>query len=164
MSGIDIFIIIIFVAAAFFGFFKGAIHQIGSAAGILGGFIAARAFGDTVGQWLAGDTATTASYTPAMASVLGSIVVFVAVFVGCFIIARLLGSVISLAGLGIIDRIAGAAISVLKWFLAMSMLLNLWYLISPSSGIFTSSTIADGRVFQCVMQLFPALMGIAGYN
>ncbi|MCM1110732.1 MAG: CvpA family protein [Clostridium sp.] len=166
MSAIDIVILIVFAAAAVFGFISGAVRQIGSFAGLVGGYIASRAFGDRVGLWLIDGRGPdeASGLSPQMAGILGAIIVFVAVFVGCFIVARLLRGFVSLTGLGMLDRAGGAAISVLKWFFAMSIVLNLWRIISPGSAIFTNSSIADGKVLEIIIAMFPWVMGITGHN
>ena len=170
MSTIDLIFLIIFIAAAFFGATKGAVRQIGSMAGVVGGWIGARAWGNRVGEAL--DTLATAPAEAGvdpdmrlrMAHILGCVVTFIAIFILLFIIARMLRSFITWAGLSPLDRVAGGAISVLKWFIALSIVLNLWLYISPSSTIFASSTLAGGKIMAITLNLFPWLMGMAGFN
>lgn len=164
MSAIDIIILIVFVVALVLGVMKGAVRQIGSFAGLVGGYIGARLFGDTLGAWLISSNPDAESLSPQMADVLGAIIVFVVIFIGFFIVARMLRGMISFVGLSSLDRFAGAVISILKWFLALSIVLNLIRLIAPACSIFTSSAIGDGAVMRCILEFFPWVMGIAGYN
>lgn len=165
MSAIDIIILVVFLASALYGFMTGAVRQIGSLAGLVGGYIAARMFGSAVGaMFLSDQAATESSMSEPMAAVLGSIIVFIVVFIGFFILARLLRGFISLTGLGAFDRICGAVLSVLKWFLAMSIVLNMWQLFWPDSALFTSSHLCSGKVMDAVLGLFPWVMGLVGGN
>ncbi len=170
MSTIDLFFLIVFLAAAFFGATKGAVRQIGSLAGVVGGWMGARAWGDRVGEALGALTTAQAEagvdpqMRLRMAHILGCVVTFIAIFILIFIVARMLRSFITWAGLSPLDRVAGAAISVIKWFIALSIALNLWLYISPGSDLVSTSTLASGRVMAITLNLFPWLMGIAGFN
>lgn len=169
MSGIDIFFLVVFAASALIGYIKGAVRQIGSIAGVVIGFIAARALGTKVGMALfmrnAVDAVTASSMSEPMARILGSVLVFLAAFVAVFVIARLLKGMISLVGLGFLDRLAGAVVSVVKWFLVVSMALNILLFCYPSMLLSPDgSTLVGGKAMQWVIELFPMLMGIAGFN
>lgn len=167
MATIDILILIIFGVAAFFGFTKGFVRQLGSIAGVVAGFIGARLFGSSIGLHFFAkgeDLETASSMSIHMAEVMGSIIVFLVLFVGVFIVARLVKGVVSMAGLGIFDRLGGAVFSVVKWFLAFSMLLNLWLFIAPSSELAARSQLLGGSAMEWILKLFPWLMGLAGGN
>lgn len=170
MSTIDIFFLIIFLAAAFFGATKGAVRQIGSMAGVVGGWIGARAWGDRVGEALGAlsSAPAEAGVDPEMrlrmSHILGCVVTFIAIFILLFLVARMLRSFVTWAGLSPLDRVAGSAISVIKWFIALSIAFNLWLYISPHSDLVNSSTLAGGKVMAVTLNLFPWLMGIAGFN
>lgn len=163
MSTIDIFILIIFAVAAFFGFTKGIVRQIGSVAGVVVGYIAARLLGSSIGVAIfahADEVENASTISTHMARVLGSIVVFIAVFIGVVIVTRLVRGVVSMAGLGILDRVGGALFSVLKWFLAVSMVLNIWLYISPSSEMAEQSHLLGGSAIDYILKLFPWIMGL----
>lgn len=165
MSAIDIIILAVFAVSAVIGFSKGAVRQIGSAAGAIVGFLAARVAGNPVGIALFGEAKPEdSSFTPVMVEIMGCIVVFLAVWLVAFLLSKLLKGLVSAVGLGIFDRLGGAAIMVVKWFLAVSIVLNVWYFFDPSNSMFTGSTLLDGRVMREVMELFPWLMGLAGIN
>lgn len=169
MSTIDIVFIVIFAAAAIVGFSKGAVRQIGSIAGAVAGFIAARLWGDAAGValFINRSAEAAADRTPVsepMAHVMGCAVVFLVAFIAVFVVARLLRQMISLIGLGMLDRLAGALLSAVKWFVAVSAVLNLYVMLFPSSGLLSGSTLAGGAVGRWVMGLFPWLMGVTGVN
>ena len=166
MSAIDIVILVIFAVGVITGMMKGAIRQIGSAAGVVVGFIAARLFGEQAGTMLFGaaTAAAESSISPMMVKVMGCIVVYIAVWLAVFLVVRLIRGIVTAVGLGFIDRLGGAVVMVVKLFLAVSIVLNVWYVLKPDDALFTSSAIADGKAFKGIMDLFPWLMGLAGFN
>lgn len=47
-----------------------------------------------------------------------------------------------------LDRIAGALFSCFEWMLALSILLNLWLLVKPSTPFLAMSTIGNGHAIE----------------
>lgn len=165
MSAIDIIILIVFGVGVVTGFFKGAMRQIGSAAGVVLGFIGARLFGTATGIAIFGmPTEADPSMSPMMVKVMGCIVVYLAIWVAVYLVVRLVKGIISAVGLGFLDRLGGSAIMLMKLFLAVSIVLNVWRFVQPQSSVFEQSHLMDGRIFIYIMDFFPWLMGIAGFN
>lgn len=178
MSAIDILILVVLAAAAFFGYTKGAVRQIGSVAGVVVGYIAAKALGARAGIALlmpqadaeaeaTADAATAAAastMTQPVAEILGSVIVFTAAFIAVYIIARVLRGAVSMAGLGPLDSLAGAVLSAAKWFLAVSIVLNLLVHLSPGNSFTASSRLLGGQALKWIIDFFPWLMGVAGFN
>lgn len=160
MSTIDIILIVVCAAAAIAGFAKGAVRQIGSAAGVVAAFVAARLFGAQVGYALHTPQPGESAFTPVMIEIMGCVIVFVIVWTVVFIIVRLVRGIISAVGLSPVDRLGGAAVMIIKWLIAISLILNVWYFFEPGSPLFKSSRLWGGTLLQRVMDLFPWLMGI----
>ena len=82
-----------------------------------------------------------------------------AVWGGCWMLGRMLRLTVRAVMLGPVDGVAGSVFLIFKWGLVVSLLLNLWKIISPDSSLFSASRLAGGRLFAAVMDLAPAVMG-----
>ena len=145
MSYVDIILIVLALGAAVIGYRRGAIRQAASIGGILVALFAVR---------MAGDKASAA-----VAGIIGCGLLFVAVWVGCWLLGRMLRLSVRAVMLGTVDSVAGSLFLIFKWGLVVSLLLNLWRVVSPDSGIFVSSRLMGGRIFAAVMDMAPAVMG-----
>ncbi len=162
MSGIDIFILIVFVVAVIYGYYKGIIVQMGALGGIIVGILACRLFGD----WLAGVFARVSggsgnidiSY---INSVLANVILFVLGFISAKLVARLVKTVTHAAKLGIIDRLCGMVFCLFEWFLVLSILFNLWTIIHPNPSLVSMSHLGDGRAVRVILDLAPTVFGSA---
>ena len=162
MSITDIVILVIFAGAVVYGFWKGIIAQIGSVAAVILGIVACRLFGDEA-------TELTATLLPELAqnpdtaryacSVIGNVVLFLLVYLTVKLLASLIKKVASALLLGFIDKILGSAFCIFKWFLVVSIVLNIWCLIFPDTGIVKSSTLAGGKAIGAIVELAPAILG-----
>ena len=158
MGILDIIFIILLAGGAILGYRKGAIRQLASVVAVAAGVIACRVAGSlaasVVARFLGADDPAASSITVYSAQVLGYGLLFAVVWLGVWLIAGFLRKATYAVKLSILDRVAGAAFLPLKWFIVVSLLLNLWKIISPGSGIFSS-----GRLVGTVMELAPAILG-----
>lgn len=162
VSFIDIIILIVFAGAVFVGIRKGIIAQIGSVAAIVLGILACRLFGDKATEItcalipeLTSDSATS-HYA---ASVLGNVLLFVLVYLSAKLLASLVKTAAHALMLGILDRVLGVVFCMFKWFLVMSIVLNLWLALFPSSGLVSSSKIGNGLAVRTVLDIAPRVFG-----
>ena len=159
MVTINIIFLILFAGGAVIGYKKGALTQIGSVVAVAAAVIACRIAGPLavsaaqaiIGADVPGASSTT-SYT---APILGNGILFGVVWLGVWLITGFLRKSVYAVKIGIIDRVAGSVFLVLKWFMVVSLMLNLWKVISPGSRIFMS----DEKLFGFVMELAPAMLG-----
>lgn len=159
MNTLDIIILIVFAVSILYGLRRGVIAQLGSVGGVIVGVIACRAFGDSaaiVTGRLLGSATDTSCYVN---SVIANVALFIAGFLLTRLIAKMLKGIVHALCLGIIDRIAGALFSLFAWFLAFSIALNLWQVITPDKDITTSSKLSDGKAAKAIIDLAPKLLG-----
>ena len=142
MSYVDIIIIALAIGAAVIGYRKGAIRQAASIGGLIVALFAVRLAGDRA-------TAVVAGILGENADAAGE---YTARIIGC-------GLLFLAVMLGPVDGVAGSVFLIFKWGLVVSLLLNLWKIISPDSTLFSASQLAGGRLFAAVMDLAPAVMG-----
>ena len=116
MTAFDYAVLAVIAASVLLGLWRGLVSEILALAAWVVAFLAARAAGSEVAGWLAGRIAEAGVRLAAA---------YVLVFVGVllvFAIARMLVSLmLKAAGLGLLDRVLGAAFGVLRGILAVWM-------------------------------------------
>lgn len=116
MNILDIIIAIILVIAAVMGYRRGVIEQVCSLAGILLGIYLAFKFSNALGDWLnIGER-----FTP----IVNFVIILIVVIIILILIGKLFRKVFHMTGLGIVDRLGGLALSVLKIGLLLSLFLG----------------------------------------
>lgn len=138
MNIIIILIIITLVASLIVGFRRGIVREVGSLCGIVLALLACRMFGDAatdVAATVMNVSEENSAFSHYAAAVVGHGTLFLLVWLGVYIVARLLRSAIHAVKLGILDRMIGALFCCVKWNLVLSLLLNLAHIVSPASDI-----------------------------
>ncbi|MCM1355906.1 MAG: CvpA family protein [Staphylococcus sp.] len=160
MTAIDIFLILIFIVSAALGFRKGIITQLGSVAAIVVAIIACRMFGQSVGELLFGSHPEWegSSLTRYGVSIVSNCIVYIVVYYAVIIISRLLHTVTHAILLGPLDHIAGAAFSVAKYALVVSLALNLYIVCVPSTTLISKSRLCSGKAVELVIGFAPWLL------
>lgn len=160
MSAIDILIIIVFIGAVIYGYWKGVIVQIGSLAGILLGILACRLFGPWLTEVFGGATGGSDSIDMGyINSVIANVILFLLGFISAKLVARLIKTVTTAVKLSLVDKLLGVIFCMFEWFLVLSILLNVWQVLRPGIDITSSSTLGKGRAAQAVMDIAPAVLG-----
>lgn len=145
MNVIDIILILILAYALFEGFREGLVVQACSIVGIAIGIWCGAHYGDVLAEFL--------QIEGEYSSVWGFII---AVIVALFLVsvaARVARKVLRFAGLGIIDRILGMAISLCKSLLILSVLLSAFGFINSNLNIVNSNTLANSRLYQPIVKI-----------
>ncbi|MDE5989809.1 MAG: CvpA family protein [Duncaniella sp.] len=161
MTALDIILLLIFIGSAWLGFRKGIIKQLGSLAAIVIAIIACRCLGQPVTEMLTGAHPDwqASPISRATVSILANALIYLVAYYGVIIVAKLLRMVSHAILLGPLDRIAGAAFSVAKYFLLVSLLLNLYMVIFPSDTLSSRSHLCNGRVVVLTARFAPWVLG-----
>lgn len=154
-------LIAVLVYAVWRGWRTGLIHQMAGVLGIAFGVVMARVFCAPVSAWIIERLPSLAEGFAATYKVhiLASALVFGAVYVAFGIIAGVLRSALSLLHVGALNAMAGAAFSLLKWVMIMSVVYNLILALHPSGALADFCDDGDGNLVELVMYAAPALMG-----
>ncbi len=159
MAVIDILLILIFILSALLGFRKGIITQLGSVAAIVIAIIACRMLGAQVTDLMFGPPDPSQSSLSHYAhSIIANGVIYIVVYYGVVLVAKLLRMVTHAVLLGPLDRIAGAAFSVAKYFLLVSLLINLYVVCFPNTTLLSKSRLAGGQAVDLVVGFAPWLL------
>lgn len=161
MTALDIILLIIFIVSAWLGFRKGIIRQLGSLAAIVVAIIACRTLAPSVAELIFGSHPDweTGSISHATVSIVSNCIVYLVAYYAVILIAKLLHTVSHAVLLGPLDHIAGAAFSVAKYFLLVSLLLNLYIVLFPASSLRSKSHLCGGRVVELTTELAPWVLG-----
>ena len=130
MTVLDIILIIPLVYAVYSGFKKGILAQLGGIVGIILGIWLAFRFSGRVGQWLGLDEEI--AYYVAFALIVVVCLILIGILGWC------LGKIFHFVGLGLLNRLGGVVLSLLKTVLILGALLMAFnainkhtYLVSP---------------------------------
>ncbi len=110
---LDILIVLLLLWSIFRGYKKGVVVQLGTLLGLFLGVYLAFALGDAMGKWL--------NIWGTLGQVVGFIAVFALVVIGLAFLGKLLSSVFSSVGLGVLNQGLGALLSLVKWTLIVSI-------------------------------------------
>lgn len=125
MQSIDIILALIGLLAFITGAVRGFVRQAGAIVGLVCAILACRLFGNDVANYIMGSENSTITH------VLCYAIVFVGVYLGISLIARLAQSILEAVKLGIINRLAGGIMRVIIWWVIVSVALNVYLAISP---------------------------------
>lgn len=154
MNILDIILLILLGLAVIDGWRKGILVQIGGIAGIV------------LGIWLAfrysGPLAAWAGYASAVADwVAFGVIVLAAILAGA-LVGWCVGKVVGAAGLGMLNRLGGAVLSLLKGVLILGALLIFCMAIDRTTGLLGPRTFADSRLCAPIVRTTRAVLPFLG--
>ena len=148
--------ILLLAVGVVYGYMRGMIKQMSSILGFVLGIVVCNVMGDSATEVLREAIPSLASVTTHAMAV---IVLFVLVWLSVKVAGMFLKNTIDALHLSIVDRVGGAALNVLKYFFVLSILLNLWLLISPNSEVFTTQHALENKPFELTLNLVPWALG-----
>lgn len=158
LSLIDFVLVAVIAAGIIIGARRGIIEQVASIIAIVTAIIVTRIWGEDATRLLAELIPGLGESGDTISSMVGHITLFILVY--AFI--RLFGSgfkkMFHSLKMGAADRVSGAIFCVLKYCLIMSVILNVWLLISPKSTVVSDSKLMNGKVSSAVVSFAPWLL------
>ena len=158
MGLIDIVILLVIAAGIIAGFLSGLAKQIASLAAIFIGVVVTRAFGTEFTGIVTAAVPELATSDGVAASIIAHIVLFCFVYLSVRLLGFLLKSIVSTLRLGFFDKIGGMIFCPFKYLLVLSIVLNIWLIISPKSPLISTSKLMDGKVCEYTVNLLPNLL------
>lgn len=156
MSTLDIILAIFLFYFAFKGFTNGFLVSIATLAGLVLGFYAASHFSEFTAAWLRNDLGMKSSNL----TLIAYIVTFVIVVVLIFLLGRFLTGIVKTVGLGIVNRLAGALLGIVKGALIASFLFLFFSHIDPHGSLFTARQKQDSVLYKPVAAVAPAILPV----
>ncbi|MFI3316420.1 MAG: CvpA family protein [Rikenellaceae bacterium] len=150
MNIIDIIIVACFAIAIIWGFKDGLIRQLGTLVGIILGIVLANSLGSTVGQLLGIEGSSAAAW--------GFAIVFIVCLIATALISKIVRKVVSAVGLGILDRVGGAALGAIRCALVLVIILSLIDFGYEAFGGNESSAFSTSKLSDTVISLGQYIM------
>lgn len=150
VNAIDLIVYLILALAVWSGWRRGFILQLCSLAGVVAGIWLASRFGAEVGAWLDFDEQVR---TPG-----GFVVVLLATLLVVTILGYALRKLFHFAGFGLPDSLLGAAVSVVKYLLLLSVLFSAFDRLNEDHALAKAQTIEQSRLYKPIMHLSEALL------
>lgn len=142
MNLLDIVIILLLIFAVWEGWRQGVVTQVlGLAALALGIFLAWK-FGHSIGTWLGMEDMA--------ATVVGFIIVLVAVIVGVVLMGWFTRGLFKVVGLGMFDNLLGVLFSCLKMFAIIGLVLMLFDAADPNGKVITDGAKNGSAMYRAV--------------
>ncbi len=151
MSSIDIFLGIFLTVGVIRGIWNGFFAELGSLISLLIGIWAALKFSTLTASTLENHV----SWSPQKIQILAFILTFVAVVIAITLITKMLTKTAGLVGLGLVNKIMGGVLGLLKTILILSVLLNLFGKINANEHFATKET-TDQSIFYNPISLVAA--------
>ena len=136
MEVIDIIILVLIGVGVIHGLMKGSIKELAAIVGFVAGLLLARALFGTLAEQLAPALGTTIT----IAQILSFILIWVAVPIGCSLIASVLTKALNVIKLGWLNRLLGAMLGALKVMLLVGLGIYVLEYIDPKSEMVSKST------------------------
>lgn len=145
MNTIDWLVALVAVAALWTGWQRGFILQICSLAGIVIAIWVASRYGAAVGGWMHLD--------PEVATAGGFLTLLLFIVLAVAVTARLVRGLFRFAGFGILDRLGGVAVALVKYLLVLSALFKAFNTLNYDYALVGQPVIAGSKCYRPVMEL-----------
>ena len=149
MEVIDIIIFVLIGIGVIQGLMKGSIKQLAQIVGFVAGLLLARGLFGTVAEQLAPALGTSIT----IAQILSFILIWVAVPIGCSLVASVLTKALDVINLGWLNRLAGAMLGAVKVMLLVGLGIYVLEYIDPKSEMISQTT-KDASVLYSPMKGF----------
>lgn len=154
MNYLDIILLIPLVWGFIRGLSKGFIIEIASLVALIVGIWAAINFSDFLTSFLGSKFDWNASYIP----IISFIIIFVAVVIGIFILAKLIEKFVNLLALGLFNKLAGAVFGALKFAIILSVLFLIINKFDNKSELINQSTKQNSLLYKPITALIPTII------
>ncbi|MDE6648769.1 MAG: CvpA family protein, partial [Muribaculaceae bacterium] len=156
-----ILVIAVALVGLFRGFSAGFLRQIPEVLGFVFGIVAARALGPGFVSWLAGWFPPL--YHPVAKTFFLSVLAYSVIWSICLLLfsifTRILNRVLGFFPVGIVNSLAGAVFSLVKYIMFLSILFDLGLCRPFESPLMHCARHDDGNLVDCVIRLAPEVLG-----
>lgn len=149
MEVIDIIILILIGVGVIQGLMKGSMKELASVVGFVAGLLLARALFGTVAEQLAPALGTSIT----IAQILSFILIWVAVPIGCSLVASVLTKALEVVHLGWLNRLAGAMLGAVKMMLLVGIGIYVLEYIDPKSEMVSKTTKKASVLYEPMKEL-----------
>ena len=161
MTVIDSVILVLVVGGVVYGFTRGIIGEISTSVGVVLGILVCLIMGDKAVEALRGMCSGWQKWPMAAetSSAIALGVLFIVVFLACRIVGKFLKGITHTLMLGPIDRLLGAVVGAAVMLLAMSFVLNIYFVSKPDAKLFTPERLESDKPLFITLNTVPWLLG-----
>ncbi len=156
-----ILVIVVALVGMFRGFHTGLLRQVSGVLGFVFGIVAARSLGPDFAVWISGWFPQV--YDPVAKTFFVSILAYGIIWGLCMFIfsmfTGILNFILGMIPVGVVNSIAGAAFTLLKYLMFLSILFDLALCRPFDSPLMHCAQHDDGNLVDCVIRLAPELLG-----
>ena len=160
MEVMDIIILVLIGVGVVHGLLKGSIKELAAVVGFVAGLLLARALFGTLAEQLAPALGTSIT----IAQILSFILIWVAVPIGCSLIASVLTKALNVINLGWLNRLLGAMLGAVKVMLLVGLGIYVLEYIDPKSEMISKATKEASLLYspmkEFVDQCLPVVKGM----
>ena len=149
MNILDIILLLVLAAAGISGYRKGLISQAFGIGGLLLGIWLGYRFSARLAGWF--------DMSDSYANLLAFIVILILAIIAAFLVGKAVRSVFRMTGFGILDRIGGLALGVLKIALIVCLLLGLFVNFNKDAKIVNPKIVDGSLVYKPLRSLGDAV-------
>lgn len=157
MNFLDIIVLLLLAYAFLQGFFKGFVIELASVLMLLFGVYVAVVFSGWVGSYLSDNSNEEIQKLSRYAFIIS----FMLLLIGVYFMANLLTKMLKLVALGLLNKIGGGVLSVVKIVIVLSVLSHFLWRFNQSFSIINPDTLEDSLTFKLLIgfadEIFPSL-------
>lgn len=158
METIDIVILVFAGLMVILGFRKGLIISLALLVALILGIYAALFFSNWTGELLGSWLDTSSTFLPAIYFA----ITFLAVLIGVLLLGKLIEKLVDVAGMGFLNRLAGALLGLVKSVLILSVIFYLISIAWPERELISSRTKERSIFYKHIAAVFPTIMKWTG--
>lgn len=155
---IDAFVLVVLIYSAYKGFSRGFIIVIASLAALVLGIIGAIYFSDITASFLHEKTDISEEYISISAFAL----TFGGIIAGVHLLAQIINQAVKVVALGPLNKVMGAAFSMLKTVLVLSVVFYLFDFVNTQAKIVNKHTLNDSIAYRPIMGITDNLIPLIG--
>ena len=154
MNILDIVLALILLIGIIRGFIKGFIFEIAVLGALFLGTYAAFRFSYFIQPWVS----STIHSSPSTVLYVSSFIMFLLVAVGIFFLAKLFEGLVSIAALGIFNKILGAVFGLLKYAFVISILLYFFNPLDVKHNYISPDKKAESKLYYPLLKMSQTVM------
>jgi len=158
MGLIDIILLIIIVAGAIRGFMRGFIHQLATIAGLIIGFLAAKALYMVVAEKLS-------MYIPSTSMTVLQVIAFIAIWLIIPLLFTILASFLTrtaeMLSLKAFNQFLGLLIGTVKWVLILGLLINVFDYLDADNRVMSQTRKEESLLYYPIKDVISNFFPVA---
>jgi membrane protein required for colicin V production len=156
MNIIDIILAVLLLVGVVRGFIKGFIYEIAIIGILFLGTYAAFRFSGALQPWVSRHTEAAASTV----SYISAFLMFVAVAVGIFFLAKLLEGLVNITALGVFNKILGALFGLFKYAFVIGVLIYFFNPVDTTFKFISADKKAESKLYYPILKISQTVMPV----